>query len=97
MDDELWRAVRDRKERTAQTYLRTATGQLLRSPETGVHSEHLLTGFARCGHVGDDGRVCGRRMLYWSHAGRRDRYRFSEHLKRGTCGNSGGPLAREQR
>ena len=82
VDDELWRAVKDRQEELTERYAtvieatRTARANRL----NGTHRpRHLLSGLLECGACGGPYAMRGQ-----------DRYSCSNHVMNGSCSNSRG-------
>ena len=73
IDEDLWNRAHGRLARTRETHPghRRPNGQLVGRPEGGLISQHLLTGFLRCGSCGG-GMFCsprtrpnGKVLKYW--------------------------------
>jgi site-specific DNA recombinase len=83
---ELWAAVQARLTETASAYIRTTGGKLGGRPQSGIESQHLLTGLTQCS-------MCGGSMVFTKRtAGRAtySYYRCSVNWRRGALGCANG-------
>jgi DNA invertase Pin-like site-specific DNA recombinase len=84
IDDDLWRRVQARKERTKEHYLRAPDGTLGEKPESALAARFLLSGIARC--------ACGGALGVMGSGSPLRRYRCIERARRGpaACQNARG-------
>jgi len=82
INDTLWNAVQARLTETASAYLRTTGGKLGGRPQSGIESQHLLTGLTQCA-------TCGGSMVHAKRSAGRatySYYRCGTNWRRGALG-----------